>query len=65
MKLICTMITFTLLFLAATVTDSIAQTIWTKDALNNPILTPGSSGSWDDNNISPFCVLFEDSTYHM
>jgi len=43
----------------------IAQTIWTKDLLNNPVLGPGQSGSWDDQGAGMCTVLLEDTIYHM
>jgi predicted GH43/DUF377 family glycosyl hydrolase len=38
--------------------------IWTKDA-NNPVLTVGSSGSWENSWISVGAVLFDNTKYHM
>jgi predicted GH43/DUF377 family glycosyl hydrolase len=49
---------------AATFSVSLAQVIWTPD-LGNPVLSPGSSGEWDDNSLAPLCVLFEDTLYRM
>jgi predicted GH43/DUF377 family glycosyl hydrolase len=49
---------------AAIFSVSLAQDNWTK-YLGNPVLSPGSSGEWDDNSLAPFFVLFEDTLYHM
>ena len=38
---------------------------WTLDSLNNPVLTPGSAGQWDDGNLEFPHVLVIDSVYHM
>jgi hypothetical protein len=38
---------------------------WEKDTLNNPVLSPGSPGSWDDVLVFGPCVLFDGSIYHM
>ncbi len=38
---------------------------WAKDTLHNPVLTPGTSGSWDDVWIFRPFVLFTDGIYHM
>ena len=45
----------------ATSPDSIN---WTKYS-ENPVLTPGTPGSWDDQNVNNPEVLFIDSVYHM
>jgi predicted GH43/DUF377 family glycosyl hydrolase len=37
---------------------------WIKDQ-NNPVLNPGSPGSWDDNWLTGPCVILIDTTYHM
>ena len=65
MKSFCKIFKFTLLFLAATYTASIAQTMWTKDTLNNPVLTRGPADSWEDYMIYPHGILFDGSTYQM
>ena len=39
--------------------------IWSKDTLNNPVLSPGSNGSWDDVWIDSHCIIYVDSIYHM
>ena len=38
---------------------------WTKDTLNNPVLEPGLSGSWDEMGINNASVLIKDNIYHM
>ena len=55
----------TVLFLASTFSVSSAQVNWTKDTINNPLLSPGSSGEFDDQAIAVPSVLFDGSTYHM
>jgi len=44
---------------------SLAQIDWTKDTAHNPVLVPGEPGTWNDVSEYPFCVLFNDGTYHM
>ncbi len=55
----------TMLFFTSTFTASFAQTVWTKDTLNNPVMGPGPSGSWDDINVSLACVILLNDTLHM
>ena len=55
----------TVLFLVSTFSSSFAQTLWTKDTPNNPVLDPGPSGAWDDVAVGIPSVLFDGSTYHM
>ncbi len=38
---------------------------WVRDTLNNPVLSPGSNGSWDDVLIDSHCIIFTDSLFHM
>ena len=38
---------------------------WTKDTLNNPVLEPGLSGSWDEMGINNASVLIKDNIYHV
>jgi predicted GH43/DUF377 family glycosyl hydrolase len=38
---------------------------WTKDSLDNPVLQPGTAGSWDEMEINNASVLFKDNIYHM
>ncbi len=38
---------------------------WTKDTLNNPVLTVGAAGEWDAVAAMAGSVLFEDGLYHM
>jgi predicted GH43/DUF377 family glycosyl hydrolase len=38
---------------------------WLKDTLNNPVLSPGPPGSWDDLAIISACVIKVGGTYHM
>jgi predicted GH43/DUF377 family glycosyl hydrolase len=38
---------------------------WIPDTLNNPVLTKGKSGRWDDGHVGDPVVLLIDSTYHM
>lgn len=45
----------------ATSTDGI---VWQKH-INNPVLTPGENGAWDDGVVAGACVMFKDSTFHM
>ncbi len=40
------------------------QIHWEKHP-DNPVLTPGSPGEWDEDCISPSSVIYYDSTYHM
>ncbi len=37
---------------------------WTKDS-SNPVLSPGSSGSWDASNVGMGAVLFDSTMYRM
>jgi len=39
--------------------------IWQKDSLNNPVMTGGPVGDWDDAFVIPAEVLFIDGSYHM
>ena len=41
-----------------------AQINWTKYA-ESPVLSPGPEGTWDDMTLLPFCILFDDTTYHI
>jgi predicted GH43/DUF377 family glycosyl hydrolase len=61
MKSISTIFVFVLLI--ASTSSSIAQINWTKYE-DNPILVPGSSGTWNDYSLFPGCILFDGSTYH-
>lgn len=57
---------FLTIFLAALIFEfSTAQTIWTKDTLNNPVLDTGTPGSWDDISIGYSYVIDIDTDYHM
>jgi len=38
---------------------------WTPDTVNNPVLTKGSTGQWDDRHLEFNQVLFIDNVYHM
>jgi hypothetical protein len=38
---------------------------WIKDTINNPVLSPGPAGSWDDFALIAVCVIKVDDTYHM
>ncbi len=40
------------------------QVHWTKHP-DNPIMTPGSAGEWDEMIIAPGSIIFLDNTYHM
>lgn len=55
---------YILLLMAFICLFSFAQTNWTKYS-ENPILSPGQPGDWDDFSLFPFSVLFIDGTYHM
>ncbi|MEJ2196738.1 MAG: T9SS type A sorting domain-containing protein [Ignavibacteriaceae bacterium] len=44
---------------------SIDGKTWQKDSTNNPVLTPGDPGSWDDQGINSPEVLFIDGVFHM
>jgi len=44
---------------ASSITDT-----WSKYA-SNPVLTPGTSGAWDDERVQDPCVIFENGTYKM
>jgi hypothetical protein len=39
--------------------------IWSKDTVNNPVLSPGRVGSWDGLFVDSHCIIFVDSIYHM
>ncbi len=39
--------------------------IWSKDSVNNPVLSPGPNGSWDDVFVDSHCIILVDSIYHM
>jgi predicted GH43/DUF377 family glycosyl hydrolase len=39
--------------------------VWTKDTLNNPVLSPGPAGSWDDQWIDSHCIIKLDTVYHL
>jgi hypothetical protein len=39
--------------------------VWTKDTLNNPVLTKGSVGSWDSDYIFSPSVLYDGTIFHM
>jgi predicted GH43/DUF377 family glycosyl hydrolase len=39
-------------------------TVWTKHP-DNPVLTPGPTGAWDDGGVDPHTVLLEDGVYRM
>ena len=38
---------------------------WDKDTLNNPVLSPGTAGSWDAGYIGYQSVVFDGSIYHL
>jgi len=38
---------------------------WEKDTLNNPVLTAGTEGNWDDVYLFAPCVIFDGMIYHM
>ncbi len=38
---------------------------WEKDTLNNPVLSPGTAGSWDAGYIGYQSVVFDGSIYHL
>jgi predicted GH43/DUF377 family glycosyl hydrolase len=38
---------------------------WEKDTLNNPVLEPGPPGSWEDEHIIAYSVIFEGEVYKM
>ena len=38
--------------------------VWTKHP-DNPVLTPGPTGTWDDEGVDPHTVLFENGVYRM
>ena len=44
--------------------ESVDGIVWQSDTLNNPVLTSGTTGQWDENLNSPQ-VVFIDSVYHM
>ena len=56
------LLSFVILF---TKNHLIAQTHWTKDTLNNPVLDKGLPGSVDSEFVTMPSVLFVDSVYHM
>ncbi|MBN2365365.1 MAG: T9SS type A sorting domain-containing protein [Calditrichaeota bacterium] len=41
-----------------------SQTMWTKYT-GNPVLNPGSSGSWDQNGVGQPFIIYEGGIYHM
>lgn len=53
-----------LMLILITVTNSIAQVEWTKYT-GNPVLTPGSSGEWDDAGFAGQSVLYNEGIYKM
>jgi predicted GH43/DUF377 family glycosyl hydrolase len=56
---------FILLLICLSVSTVNAQVDWTKDSTNNPVLVPGSAGTWNDHGLFPFSILFKDGTYHL
>jgi len=61
MKPYFTTFILTLLFLASTFTVSPAQIDWTKDS-DNPVLSPGKTGTWEDYGVyAPFVLKQGDS----
>lgn len=62
MKSYFTVFCFLMLFLTAIFTTSFAQINWTKNP--NPVLIPGSPGTWSDYSLWPSCILYDGSTYH-
>lgn len=63
MKSFFTSFTFIVMFLVMTFAMSFAQINWTKHA--DPVLNPGSSGSWDDGLVGFSPVIFKDNIYHL
>jgi len=57
--------TIFILLMLFVVSISIAQTNWTKDSTNNPVLTPGPAGAWDEGFAAVPSVIFDGSTYHL
>ena len=41
---------------------SLAQVDWTKQG---SVLDPGPAGEWDDNWLTPFCILYDDTVYRL
>jgi len=39
--------------------------VWTKDIANNPVLTEGTSGMWDDYGVVPGTVMYNGSEYRI
>lgn len=46
----------------ATSTDGL---VWQRDTVNNPVLSPGAPGDWDDTWVFLPKILFHDSLYYM
>ncbi len=44
---------------------SVDGLIWSKDTVNNPVISPGSNGSWDDVFVDSHCIIKVDTIYHM
>ena len=59
-----TAFTLAMLFTASILTNSLAQTAWTKYT-DNPVLDLGASGSWESNSIYHPHIIFDNTTYHM
>ena len=64
MKSYFTIVCILILFLVSTFSDSFAQTDWMKYQ-GNPVLVPGSAGTWNDFSLAPGSILFDGTTYHI
>lgn len=60
-----TLLFVSFLCLTSFIDSPVAQVIWTKDTLNNPVLSPGEPGEWDASTIQVDAVIFDDTTHHM
>ena len=45
--------------------ESVDGINWIKDTVNNPVLSPGASGQWDDAWVIAGSIVFDGSTYKM
>ena len=62
MKYFSIILSFALLIVLTAI--STAQTQWTKYSVN-PVMGPGPTGSWDDQNVGMPCVILVADTFHM
>jgi len=65
MKNLSTILLLVIVFLISTFSTSFAQTVWTKDTTNNPVLVPGPPGAWDELYLQHSSIVFDGNEYHM